>query len=129
MYLLLHAGFMSAGALMIICTAVIALTLRKKRWWLKVHRPLGIIALILISAGLTAVLFTPEDSTQSLILNLHAAIGLLVISLAVLQVATGILIINLMKKRLRPIHIWAGRIAMISAPVNASIGAFMAGII
>jgi cytochrome b561 len=119
---------MSSGALMLICAALIALTLRKKQWWLKVHKLSGITALILISTGLTALLFKPEGSTQSLILNIHAVIGFLVISFAVFQAATGILIIKLRKKRLRPIHIWAGRIAMISAPVNASIGAFMVGV-
>lgn len=129
MQILFHAGFMSAGAFMMICAAVIVLAMKKKRWWLKAHRSCGIAGAMLMAAGFIAISLAPETTASSLFLEIHSVIGISVIVLSICAPILALLMFKMKKKWMRPAHRWAGRFAVICAPVNIAFGLFLIGII
>lgn len=124
-----HAFFMAAGVAVIMSAALIAMTLRKKVWWLKVHRPLGIAGVLFMTAGLTAISLMPEDPAFSIIPEVHGATGISAVILACLAPVLGLLMFKLKKKWMRPAHRWAGRLCIIIAVMNILLGLFMTGVI
>ncbi len=120
---------MAAGITIIASAAFIALTQRKKSWWLKVHRPMGITGALFILAGFIAVSLLPDGDGSSLIPKIHGIIGSSAIALICAAPVMGLLMFRLKKKWMRPAHRWAGRFAVLFAVINLALGLFMAGLI
>lgn len=126
---IVHAALMAAGITIIASAAFIALTQRKKSWWLKVHRPMGITGALFILAGFIAVSLLPDGDGSSLIPKIHGIIGSSAIALICAAPVMGLLMFRLKKKWMRPAHRWAGRFAVLFAVINLALGLFMTGLI
>jgi hypothetical protein len=125
-----HALLMVSGVIIMAVAVVIAMTQRKKRWWLKVHRPFGIAGALSMIAGLFIMALTPADSRGSgLITEMHGIIGGSAIALVFAAPILGMLMFRLKKKWMRPTHRWAGRFAIVIAFTNLTLGLFMTGLI
>ncbi len=109
--------------------AFIAMTQRKKRWWLKAHRPFGIAGALSMIAGFFAILLIQDSQGSSLIPEIHGIFGGSAIALVCAAPILGILMFRLKKKWMRPAHRWAGRFAIAIAFTNLSLGLFMTGLI
>lgn len=120
---------MAAGFTAVITAAFVAVTQRKKRWWLKAHRPLGIAGSLFMLAGFIAVSLLPESEGSSLIPEIHGIIGGSAIALVCAAPVLGLLIFLLKKNWMRPAHRWAGRFAVLFAVINLALGLLMTGLI
>lgn len=120
---------MAAGVLIIAVAGFIAMTQRKKRWWLKSHKPLGITGALSMLAGFIAITLLPDGGGSSLIPEIHGIVGVSAIVLICAAPVLGLLMFRLKKKWMRPAHRWAGRFAIFSAFINLALGLFMTGLI
>ena len=125
----IHATLMAAGAIIMAVAAFIAMTQRKKRWWIKVHRPFGIAGALSMMAGIIAIALMSDSRGSSLIPEIHGIIGISALALVCTAPILGMLIFRLKKKWMRPAHRWAGRSAILIAFTNLALGIFMAGLI
>ncbi len=125
----IHAALMAAGAIIMAFAAVIAMTQRKKRWWIKVHRPFGIAGAVSMMAGIFAIALIPDSQGSGLIPKIHGIIGVSALALVCTAPILGMLMFRLKKKWMRPAHRWAGRFAILIAFSNLALGIFMAGLI
>jgi hypothetical protein len=125
----IHALLMAAGVIVMAIAAFIAMTQRKKRWWLKVHRPFGIAGALSMTAGLITIALIPDGWGSSLIPEIHGIFGGSAIALVCTAPVLGILMFRLKKKWMWPAHRWAGRLAIIIAFINVTLGLFMTGLI
>jgi hypothetical protein len=126
---LIHAALMAAGMMAVAAAAFIAITQRKKKWWLKTHRPLGITGAIFMLAGFIAISLLPEGQGSNLVPEIHGIIGGSAIALVCAAPVLGLLMFRLKKKWMRPAHRWAGRFVVLFAIINLALGLFMTGLI
>jgi hypothetical protein len=125
----IHALLMAAGLTAVAAAAFIAITQRKRRWWLKAHRPSGITGAIFMLAGFIAAGMMKEGDGSSLVPQIHSFIGGSAIALVCIAPVLGLLMFRLKKKWMRPAHRWAGRFAVLFAVINLALGLFMTGLI
>ena len=120
---------MAAGIIIIAAAAFVAMTQRKKRWWLKAHRPLGITGSLFMLAGFITITLLPDGEGSSLVPEIHGIIGGSAIALICAAPILGLLMFRLKKKWMRPAHRWAGRFAVLFAFINLALGLLMTGLI
>lgn len=122
----LHLGLMSAAALAMITAATIARFLKKKKWWLKAHRALNLIAVILALGGLIAAAISVQTSGGPHFRVRHAFYGLAALLFLLASPALGFAIFKTKDKTkiagLKKIHRWMGRITIL-----LMLGAALAG--
>ena len=111
----LHAGAMVLGFLFMSAGAGIARFQRRKRWWLKAHKTAGSAGPAVMMIGLAAAFLMVEDAGSGHIQVPHAAIGLVMVLLALMTPLLGHLQFRIPQKArtLREKHRWSGRITLI----------------
>jgi len=111
---------------------LIAMTQRRKRWWLKAHRTVGLTGtaamLLGVAAAVAAVASLPEPHHFH---SPHTWIGALTVALAASASALGLLQLRFPAKAaaLRPLHRLAGRLVNLAAPIAILLGLRAAEII
>jgi hypothetical protein len=129
---LIHAALMAAGFLFVFTALIVAMTQRRKRWWLKSHKAIGLTggSLILLGAvtAVAAVASTPEGHHLR---TPHTWLGTLTVLAAIITQTLGLLQFRLPRKveTLRVIHRLFGRIVNLIAPVAILLGLRVAEII
>jgi hypothetical protein len=128
----LHACLMGPGFLLALSALLIAMTQRRKRWWLRVHRIVGLAGTAAMLLGfvvaIAAVAASPEAHHFR---SPHTWIGALTVSLAVGAATLGLLQFRFPAKAatFRAVHLLAGRLVNIAAPVAVLLGLRAAEII
>ncbi len=127
--LILHAGLMSLGFLCMITGLVIARYFRTKKWWLRMHRPIGIAGALMSGAGLIAGFLMVSLTSGQHIRILHSAFGLLAIALITGTPFLGLAIFRKGgdKARYRIMHRWYGRSTLLLMFVTILLGLQRAG--
>ncbi len=125
-----HAALMVVGA--ILCTvAIAAVYMKKKPWWLKGHRIMGMIGgtLMFIGVGVAAYMITSAGGTHLRVP--HAWVGLLtiIILMIILTLAMVYTYFNKMKRKVRKPHLWLGRVAIPLMGINIILGIVLVGLI
>jgi hypothetical protein len=89
---LLHASLMGAGFLLALSALLIAMTQRRKRWWLKAHRIVGLTGTAAMLFGATAAVAAVASSPQARHFESpHTWIGALTVALAAGASTLGLL--------------------------------------
>lgn len=103
---------------------VIARYFKKRTWWLKAHRILGILGALQVWAGFAAAVLMVSRSGGEHFDVFHAYLGLTVILLALATSVAGQLQLTLRKPALRlgTLHRWSGRTTLGLWMVNAALG-------
>ena len=129
---LLHAVLMGAGFLLALSGMLIAMTQRRKRWWLKVHRIVGLTGtaamLLGAAAAVAAVASLPKPHHFG---TPHTWVGALTVTLAAGASALGLLQFRIPAKAasFRAFHRLAGRLVNLIAPIAILLGLRVAEII
>ncbi len=129
---LVHAVLMGAGFLLTASALIVAMTQRRKRWWLRAHRACGLAgasAMLLGSAAaVAAVAALPKPHHFA---SPHTWVGALTIALVAAAAALGLLQLRVPAKaaRFRTVHRLAGRLANLSAPLAILMGLVAAELI
>jgi hypothetical protein len=129
--LYLHAGFMITGMSLMTAGVFIARYMRKKPWWLRSHRALGICGVLSIALGFSTAVYMVAASGDEHFAVLHAWAGAVVILAAVATPILGQLQFTMKNRRteLRNAHRWAGAMTLILIPLNMISGLVLAGYI
>ena len=126
-----HAGLMILALCIMLTGAIIARFMKKKAWWLKVHRSLGITGAILFLMALFAIALQITLTERAHFRVVHSWIGIVAFGFAVLTPTLGILQFKArnMAARLRNLHRWSGRITLCLMFINILLGLSMMGFI
>jgi len=129
--LYLHAGFMITGMVLMTAGVFIARFMRKKPWWLRSHKALGICGVLSIALGFSTAVNMVAASGDEHFDVLHAYVGAVVILAATATPVLGQLQFVLKERRaeIRKIHRWAGAITLILISLNIISGLVLAGVI
>jgi hypothetical protein len=126
-----HAVLMILAFCIMLAGAVIARFAKKKAWWLKVHRSLGITGAIFIIVALFAIALQITLTEREHFRVVHSWIGFSAFIFVVLTPTLGILQLKIrsMSARLRSLHRWSGRITLCLLLINIILGLLMMGFI
>jgi hypothetical protein len=126
-----HAGLMILALCIMLTGAIIARFMKKKDWWLKVHRSLGITGAILFLMALFAIAIQITLTERAHFRVFHSWIGIVAFGFAVLTPTLGILQFKIrnVAARLRGFHRWSGRITLCLMIINILLGLSMLGFI
>ena len=129
---LIHAALMAAGFLLVCSALIVAMTQRRKRWWLKVHRAIGLTggSFMVIGAimAVAAVASTPEGHHFR---TPHTWLGVLTVAVAIITPTLGLLQFKIPQKAavIRVYHRLFGRLLNLMAPIAILLGLRVAEII
>jgi hypothetical protein len=132
LFFLIHATLMASGSLLVFSALIVAMTQRKKRWWLKSHKAIGLTggSLLLLGAivAVAAVAATPEGNHLR---SPHTWLGVLTVCAAIITPTLGLLQFRIpqMVGTIRVIHRLSGRLLNLMTPVTIFLGLRMAEII
>jgi peptidoglycan/LPS O-acetylase OafA/YrhL len=129
---LTHAALMASGFLLVFSAMIVAMTQRKKRWWLKSHKAIGLTggSLLLLGAvvAIAAVASTPAGDHLR---TPHTWLGVLTVCAAIITPTLGLLQFRLPQKvgTIRVIHRLFGRLLNLMIPITIFLGLRVAEII
>lgn len=124
-----HGALMGAGWVMAVAAILIAATQRKKQWWLRFHRGLGLSAGVLILSGaavaVTAVTITGGEHLRSP----HTWLGAPTVAVAVATPLLGFLQFKIRGRAesLRAYHRFGGRLLAVAALITLLLGLRLTG--
>jgi hypothetical protein len=126
-----HAVLMTGGFLCMTTGVIIAVLMRKKRWWLTAHTRAGHAGATFVLLGLITAVYMVSLYEGEHFAVLHAYLGLLSVFCAVLTLTLGRMqfIYRQRIATIRPVHRWSGRITIIILFVTILSGLVHAGII
>jgi predicted acyltransferase len=122
---------MITGMALMTAGVFIARFMRKKPWWLRSHRALGICGVLSIALGFSTAVYMVTASGDEHFDVLHALAGAVIILAAMATPILGQLQFTLKNRRteLRNAHRWAGAMTLILIPLNMISGLVLAGYI
>ena len=125
-----HLILMPLGFVLLAGGVVTVRYLRKKIWWFRLHKMLGVLSTIFFISGGTAAVLMVELSGRGHFSIPHTWLGAAVIGLMTATLAVGFLQSRVgNKKRMRMIHRVMGRTVAVLSLVTVVTGAVAAGII
>ena len=120
----IHAILMGLAFILMGTGMVIARFMKKQKWWLLVHRRLELIGSVMGIAGITflsAMIFLSGESHLKIPHSLLGAmaglcfLGTLILGFFIFKIKIG-------KKKLKSIHRWCGRMAILLAGITILLG-------
>jgi len=128
---LTHVILMSLSFVLMVTGMFIARSRKKIRWWLKVHRPMGIVGAVTGVAGLVIASIMVASRSAVHLRVLHAWLGLITIIAIAATPIIGQAFLKLKKdkKILRTTHRWMGRVSLALMLAVIILGLFQAGIL
>jgi uncharacterized iron-regulated membrane protein len=110
-----HAILMTFGFILMTAGMIIARYLKARSWWLKVHKPLGVLGSLFALAGLFTAIFMVSQSTGIHFRVPHAYLGASTIIFVAMTPVMGYaqLKVRTNRKTISAIHRWSGRITIV----------------
>ncbi|MGC1119458.1 MAG: hypothetical protein WBA22_00060 [Candidatus Methanofastidiosia archaeon] len=126
-----HAGLMVSGLVLALVAANSAVNKTPKTSWLRVHKVVGILGVVLIVCGLSLALYMVSAGGGPHLRVYHAYFGIVTLLLTILTPVVGIVSL---KRRppspgIRRTHIWLSRITIVLLIVTLTSGMIQAGLI
>lgn len=131
MMIWVHAGSMTVAFILMMSGAVIVRFFKKKRWWLKAHRSVGLGGSVCALIGFTGAFVMVSLFEGSHVSVPHAYIGIITFLSALLTPTLGIMQFQFWRKAavIRNIHRLSGWITIILMSVTIISGLIHVGII
>jgi hypothetical protein len=121
-----HVLLATSGVAVMLGGMLTARFMKKKSWWLKVHKSLAISgALLTISGFVVAAYMVSTYMDTYLVMEPHAYLGITAFSLVVFAPIMGFMQFRTKDKRMHIIHRWTGRLAISMVLVNVAAGWMM----
>lgn len=131
-FFLIHAALMAFGFLFILAALFVAMTQRRKRWWLKLHKTVGLTGVLLLLLGAVAAVAAVAATPEGIHLRTpHTWLGALTILMVIVTPSLGLLQFRIPEKTglLRVAHRYSGRFLNLIAFINILLGLRVAEII
>ncbi len=131
MLLVLHAGFMIAGLVLMTAGVTVARLMRKRPWWLRGHRAMGACGAISVLCGLSAAVAMVAGFGGPHFQVPHTWVGAIVALFATATPALGQLQFVMKERRaeVRKLHRRAGAITLILLILNILSGLVLVEVI
>ncbi|HOD35928.1 MAG TPA: hypothetical protein PLR20_10640 [Syntrophales bacterium] len=131
MVLFVHGGFMAAGFFLMAAGFAVARFMRKKRFWLRAHRALGLSGASLIGLGFLTALYMVNEFGDEHFAVLHARVGALTVFLSFMTPALGQLQIVFRSRAadIRNWHRWSGAMTLLMVFLTILTGLVQAGVL
>jgi hypothetical protein len=128
---IIHAALMVMGFILMIVGITIAKVFKKKKWWLKTHKRIGILGAVFSVAGLVMAFIMVSLGSGEHFRVPHAFLGILAIIFAILTPTLGFMQFKIKKNKakIRFTHRWVGRIAAVLMLLNIILGLILVGIL
>ena len=128
---LAHLTLMSLSFLLMLFGMIISRYMKKRRWWLKAHRPMGIAGAVLGVAGVVSAYYMVELTSGAHLRILHSVLGIITMAVFMITPIVGQMFLKLRwnKQLLRKTHRWLGRLALLLMAVVIVLGLRQAGIL
>ncbi len=124
----IHAGCMSAGLLLLSVGVSGAMMMRKKEWWLRVHRRCGTAGVVGVLLGLAVALYMVSGQTGRHCAVPHAWLGIITVLAVVCTYLIGVAQLKMRVPRMRPLHRWVGRVTLALLVINVLSGLSLVGV-
>jgi hypothetical protein len=129
-----HAALMSTSFVLLFIGMFFPRYLKKKKWWLKTHRRIGISGAVIGVVGIAIATYMISQTTGVHLRVPHSWIGLATIILMIFTPFLGHFMLKIRKvparaKQARAVHRWIGRVTLLSMATTIVLGLFQAGII
>ncbi|MDD5503213.1 MAG: hypothetical protein PHH26_07100 [Candidatus Thermoplasmatota archaeon] len=126
-----HAALMISGLSLMAAGAILATKrFRKNRWWLKTHKTLGPTGAIVSAVGLFVAIYMVSASGAGHFRVPHAFLGAAALAFAFATPILGYARFRYLNKpKIRTVHVWFGRIAIILMAANVISGLILAGVV
>ncbi len=128
---LVHAAVLSVAFLLMLSAAIISLFLKKRRWWLKAHRPMGRVGAILGVIGVGFGIYMVQVTSGVHFGSMHTYLGAITIIVIAATPLIGQAIFKIKggKNAVRATHRWFGRLSLLLMACTIVVGLFKAGIL
>lgn len=123
----MHVGLM-ALAFLFICTGVFTAAFRRKTpSWLKRHQSFGVLGLAMALSGFVSIVLLISLMESEHFRSPHTWVGLAAVSLILYNPLTGRLQLSIgaQGRKLRPWHVWPGRLIIVLMALNIALGIAM----
>ena len=129
-----HGALMSTAFVLMFVGMFFPRYLKRKRWWLKTHRRLGIAGAGIGVVGIGIAIYMITRTTGIHLRVPHSWIGLVTILLIIFSPFLGHFMLKIRKaparaKQARAVHRWIGRITLLFMAATIVLGLLQAGII
>lgn len=116
-----HAGFALASVGVFSAGVATALFMRKKKWWLKAHKALGIMGSLLLGTAVLGAVIMVQSWQGDHFNSPHGYLGMALVPLAALTVTQGFLQFRVRARRplLRLLHRVSGFAVLLLMILNA----------
>jgi hypothetical protein len=130
--LIIHIIIMSVAFIIMVFGMLVSRYMKKKRWWLKVHRSIGITGASVGVIGIASAVIMVSVLSGIHLRVFHSYVGLVTILALISTPVLGQSIFKVQrekKPKFRKSHRWFGRIALILMLITIILGLFQAGIL
>ncbi|MBN2552615.1 MAG: hypothetical protein JXB06_07585 [Spirochaetales bacterium] len=129
-----HGVLMSVSFVLLFVGMFFPRYLKKKRWWLKTHRRMGISGAVIGAAGIVIAAYMISRTTGVHLRVPHSWIGLVTVFLMIFTPLLGHFMLKIRKvpkraKRARAVHRWIGRVTLLFMAATIVLGLLQAGIL
>ena len=126
-----HATLLILGFFSMVTGVFVAMFKRKEKWWLKLHKNLGLAGATLTVLGLFMGLYMVEEATGVHFRVPHAFLGVITIIFVVTTLLLRFLAMSMKErgKQLMGFHRWSGRITLILMIMAIISGLSVAGVL
>ena len=129
-----HGALMSTAFVLLFVGMFFPRYLKKKKWWLKTHRRIGISGAVIGAVGISIATFMVSQTTGMHLRVPHSWFGLLTIILIIFTPFLGHFMLKIRKnparaKKARAAHRWIGRVTLLFMAATIVLGLLQAGII
>jgi hypothetical protein len=126
-----HALALSLSFACMLAGMLISRYLKKKRWWLKVHRVLGVSGVVLGVGGVAAMTVMLSLLSASHMRILHSYLGLLTLTGMLAAPVLGQVMLKIRggRKTLRTVHRWLGRLVLLLMAATVLLGLVRIGLL
>ena len=129
-----HGALMSTSFLLLLVGMFFPRYFKRKKWWLKIHRRIGIIGGVIGVVGVGMAVYMIAQTTQMHLRVLHSYIGGITIILLIFTPFLGHFMLKIRKvpsraKQARAVHRWIGRVTLLFMAATIVLGLFQAGIL
>lgn len=129
-----HGALMSTSFVLLFVGMLFPRYLKKKKWWLKNHRRIGISGAVIGVAGIGIAAYMVSQTPGAHLRVSHSWIGIATIILMIFTPFPGHFMLKIRKapsmaKQARAAHRWIGRITLLFMAATIVLGLLQAGII
>jgi hypothetical protein len=129
-----HGALMSTSFVLLFIGMFFPRYLKKKKWWLKIHRRIGISGAVIGVVGIGIAVYMIARTTGVHLRVLHSWIGLATIILMIFTPFLGHFMLKIRKvparaKKARAVHRWIGRVTLLFMAATIVLGLLQAGIL